>query len=144
MHVNSMVIIDGERWMAECGFEGTAPRYYKLYRFYMDYSGTILDDDTFKITQYEGTDKDVVVPDTLVGRKVSAIGANAFSNAVVDVTSVTLPETVTTLDDKAFYGCKELTSITIPASVTSIGKSVFGSFDHVMTDIKVEKASCIL
>lgn len=141
MHVNSMVIIDGERWMAECGFEGTAPRYYKLYRFYMDYSGTILDDDTFKITQYEGTDKDVVVPDTLVGRKVSAIGANAFSNAVVDVTSVTLPETVTTLDDKAFYGCKELTSITIPASVTSIGKSVFGSFDHVMTDIKVEKGN---
>ena len=47
---------------------------------------------------------------------------------------VTIPETieyegktlrVTTIDDGAFSGCKELTSVTIPSSVTSIGGSAF-------------------
>ena len=40
-------------------------------------------------------------------------------------TSVTIPNSVTSIGDNAFYGCTGLTSITIPNSVTSIGKSAF-------------------
>ncbi|AKB51994.1 Chitin binding protein [Methanosarcina barkeri str. Wiesmoor] len=39
--------------------------------------------------------------------------------------SVTIPDSVTTIGDSAFYGCTALTSVTIPDSVTTIGTSAF-------------------
>jgi hypothetical protein len=41
------------------------------------------------------------------------------------LTSVTIPNSVTSIGDRAFEGCSELTSITIPNSVTSIGYFAF-------------------
>ena len=41
------------------------------------------------------------------------------------MTSVTIPNNVTSIGDTAFYGCSGLTSVTIPNSVTSIGGSAF-------------------
>ena len=43
------------------------------------------------------------------------------------LTSVTIPNSVTKIDDYAFVGCKELTTVIIPNSVTSIGKEAFKS-----------------
>lgn len=39
--------------------------------------------------------------------------------------SIEIPNSVTSIGDSAFYGCSGLTSIEIPDSVTSIGKSAF-------------------
>ncbi|GHV67934.1 hypothetical protein FACS1894199_14350 [Bacteroidia bacterium] len=41
------------------------------------------------------------------------------------MTSVTIPNSVTSIGSSAFYGCSSLTSVTIPNSVTSIGSSAF-------------------
>ena len=41
-------------------------------------------------------------------------------------TSVTIPNSVTSIGEGAFGGCSGLTSITIPTGVTSIGKGAFG------------------
>ncbi|MCI7571569.1 MAG: leucine-rich repeat domain-containing protein, partial [Bacteroidales bacterium] len=41
------------------------------------------------------------------------------------LTSVTLPNSVTSIGDYAFSNCSGLTSVTIPNSVTSIGKRAF-------------------
>ncbi len=41
--------------------------------------------------------------------------------------AITIPNSVTSIGDNAFYGCTGLTSITIPNSVTSIGNKAFGS-----------------
>ena len=35
--------------------------------------------------------------------------------------AVVIPDSVTSIGDRAFWGCRKLTSITIPDSVTSIG-----------------------
>ena len=43
------------------------------------------------------------------------------------MTSVTIPNSVTSIEYGAFYGCDGLTSVTIPNSVTSIGDHAFGS-----------------
>ena len=42
-------------------------------------------------------------------------------------TSVTIPSSVTSIGDGAFYGCSGLTSVSIPNSVTSIGGSAFSN-----------------
>ncbi len=42
-----------------------------------------------------------------------------------EVTSVTIPDYVTSIGTPAFYGCKNLESVTIPNSVTSIGVKAF-------------------
>ena len=41
------------------------------------------------------------------------------------ITAVSLPEGLTSIGSRAFYGCTALTSVTIPASVTSIGVVAF-------------------
>ena len=54
---------------------------------------------------------------------VTSIGDDAFYCA--DLTSITIPNSVTSIGSYAFYYCAGLTSITIPDSVTSIGYGAF-------------------
>ena len=60
-------------------------------------------------------DKDVFVP---------AIGIGAFKGCV-QLESVTLPATISSIADETFEGCTVLGAITLPASVTKIGVSAF-------------------
>ena len=51
----------------------------------------------------------------------------------IGLTSVTIPETVTSIGACAFYGCSGLTSVTIPKSVTSIGNYAFYGCDGLQS-----------
>ena len=54
---------------------------------------------------------------------VTSIGGHAFSKCK-NLTSITIPEGVTSIEDSVFFGCG-LRSITIPEGVTSIGAGAF-------------------
>lgn len=59
-----------------------------------------------------------------IPNSVTSIGDSAFYGCT-NLTEVNIPEGVTEIDDAAFWGCTNLTSITIPESMTKIGNSAF-------------------
>ena len=86
---------------------------------------------------------DLIIPDTVIGsippyffknchgltsvtipNGVTSIGYCAFKDCV-NLTHVTIPDSVTKIEDWAFDGCSGLISITIPNEVTSIGFRAF-------------------
>ena len=70
------------------------------------------------------TDTDIVIPSIYNGLPVISICYRAFENCS-SLTSITIPDSVTSIGTCAFNGCTSLTSIKIPDSVTSIGQSAF-------------------
>ena len=87
-------------------------------------------DDHAVVTGFIGGNvADVVIPSTYKGLPVTAIGNNAFSDADMQegesFTSVTIPNSVTTIGYGAFAWCTRLTSITIYDGVTYIGDGAF-------------------
>ena len=89
---------------------------------------------TYKIENGEATitsvdtaiSGDIVIPSTLGGCPVTAIGDCAFSGCK-NLTSISIPDSLTTIGAEAFYTCYNLTSISIPDSVTYIGIDAFRS-----------------
>ena len=67
----------------------------------------------------------VVIPNKLNGYPVTVIGDRAFSKCNDTLKSVTIPDSVTTIGESAFYFCTSLKNITIPNSVTTIGAGAF-------------------
>ena len=61
----------------------------------------------------------IVIPNS-----VTSIEYEAFKHCT-ELTSVEIPNSVTSIGEYAFSGCTGLTSIEIPGSVTSIGSSAF-------------------
>ena len=89
-----------------------------------DYTYTDNNDGTVTITNYGGSEKDVVVPEELDGKMVSAIGYAAFAECR-SLESLVVPETVTRLQDYAFSQCTSLTRAQLPESIVSLGRGVF-------------------
>ena len=71
------------------------------------------------LKKYKGSSSVVVIPDS-----VTSIDDWAFFTCS-GLTNITIPNSVTSIGHSAFRGCSELTSITIPDSVMSIGNQAF-------------------
>ena len=109
------------------------------------------------LEKYIGNEAEVVIPDRLGGYPVISI-ADAFyycsrlknitiPNSVTTIeeyafsdctslNSITIPSSVTSINDNAFYKCYSLRSVTIPNSVTSINNNVFYRCNN-LTDITI-------
>ncbi|MCH5152083.1 MAG: leucine-rich repeat domain-containing protein [Clostridiales bacterium] len=75
----------------------------------------------------EGAIGEIVIPD-----HVKAIPAGTFRGT--GITSVVIPNGVTSIGEEAFENCVNLTSITIPDSVTYIGANAFTGTGYYLND----------
>lgn len=78
------------------------------------------------LVNYVGSAKQITVPKT-----VKRVNIAAFEKD--DIESVVIPETVTVVDDYAFYRCESLRSVTFGENVAEIGKSAFYSCSALKT-----------
>ena len=103
-----------ERWHNHVWYDNGTPRTTSYYGGCHTYSG------------------DIVIPETAPnGYTVTAIGSHAFD--LCYITSVNLPATLTTIDERAFKECKRLKTVVIPEGVTYIGKGAFLECDSIVT-----------
>lgn len=78
---------------------------------------------SYDSTLYTGSEK-LVVPETIAGQTVTAIGGGCFAGDDY-ITTVDLPKTVTTIGESAFADCTSLRGVFLPSGVTSIGDKAF-------------------
>lgn len=107
-------------------------------------SGSLSVLDLSKANIVSGGISYIPLPDSYYGYNTSnnEIG-NSFFNKCKGLTSIVLPEGITSIGEIAFSGCSALTSIVIPQSVTSIGESAFSECTKLTTISIPEKVASI-
>ena len=83
------------------------------------------DKNTYTVTGIKGAGTDIVIPPSYNDKPVTEIGMDAFYNT--DITSVIIPDSVTSIGDCVFDSCYDLTSVIIGNGVTTIGERAFYS-----------------
>ena len=90
-------------WMAETVIEPTASLTYER------------NETGYTVTGSTGQEEVIIIPDTYEGLPVTVIGESAFaySKHTADITSVTIPDSVTLIEKNAFYARSELAEVKI-------------------------------
>lgn len=82
------------------------------------------------------------VPAQIDGYPVVKIGHQAFTRSST-ITSVTLPDSVTSVASTAFYGCTALESVDLGASVVSIGSFAFAECES-LSSVRLSPALTVI
>ena len=81
-------------------------------------------DEDGVLTAYNGNAAEVVIPESVDGIKITAIGDDVFiSNSLL--TSAVIPEGVTIIGQRAFRGCDNLTAVSLPSTLETIACEAF-------------------
>ncbi len=90
-----------------------------------EYAYGVLEDGTAEITYYYGSQTELEIPSEIDGYTVTSIGDYVFYHCTTSLTSVIIPNSVTSIGTWAFRKCTSLANATIGDSVTSIGMEAF-------------------
>ena len=93
------------------------------------------------VTGYDGDSTQVLIPAKYNGTTITTVGVGAFYSK--DVEFVTLPDTVTTIGEAAFYRCQYLLNINVTNKVTAIGKYAFSGCTRMVTAVDTSGVSVI-
>ncbi len=94
----------------------------------------IITDGAIQIKSCDKTAETVEIPSEIDGLPVTSIGSTAFYSC--SLTSVAIPEGVTSIGAGAFWHCKSMTEISIPSTVTSIGNYAFADC-QLLTSVEI-------
>lgn len=92
--------------------------------------------DSIEITGFDNSVSDVVIPSEIEGLPVTAISVGAFYLSAI--TSIEVPDSVTSIGEMAFLGCTSLKSVKLSTGVAKIDKNAFGSCS-ALQEIQVAK-----
>ena len=81
--------------------------------------------DSIEITGFDNSISAVVIPSEIEGLPVTAISVGAFYLSTI--TSIEVPDSVTSIGEMAFLGCTSLKSVKLSTGVAKIDKNAFGS-----------------
>lgn len=110
-----------------------------------DYIYLPISASTAKIVGYSGNEEKVNIPDKIDNYKITCIDGWAFT-CQNNITDISIPEGVNSINEKAFYGCKNLSSVKLPNTLLSIGRGAFRTTAIKRIDIpdnvtKIEKGA---
>ncbi len=103
-----------------------------------DYAYDMVDETSIQITNYNGSEVNLVVPEKIDGFNVVKIGYGAFAECK-SIETVSLPNTLKTIDYYAFSQCTQLKEINLPSTITSIGRYAFAGCHSMQKAIIPEK-----
>ena len=94
----------------------------------ISYSANTANNTASVVSKYYGTySGNIIIPETIICNNttysVTSIGEDAFYKS--GITSVTIPNSVTSISENAFLDCHQLEYVTIGNSVTTIGEHAF-------------------
>ena len=108
--------------ITECG---NITLYAEFIQYTKGLEFTLSSDGTYyNVSDYTGDSEKVVFIEKYNNKPIKGIDASAFEDCTY-ITSITIPDSVTSIGECAFYNCSSLTSIELPDSVTNIGDSAF-------------------
>ena len=116
--LTSVTLPDSVRTIGDNAFYGCPDELFTIYEN-VKYLGTANNPYYALIKTVTDTDRSYIIH-----KKTKVIANYAFAYCD-DLTSITIPDLVTTIGNKAFAYCDNLTSVTLPDSVTAIGECAF-------------------
>lgn len=142
-HKNSYVVIDGETYIIEAGYNEQAPRLYSLKKVEQPFIYEENGDGTLKITLYEGYYEDVRIPDRIDGKAVSELGEEAFSYHR-EIKKIVMPDSIKMLGKAVFYECSGLKKVMFSKNVHVIPEKAFShtNIDKIKIPENIEELQC--
>ena len=92
---------------------------------------TLKSDDTYEVTGYTGTDLIISLQEVYNGKAVTSIGNSAFGGK--DITKLTMPDSITSIEERAFMDCTQLVEIILSTNLTFIGKQAFSDCQSLVS-----------